>query len=131
MLYPVKIFLAHIENFQANIITVIFTTFDYMAARLNFAHFNSADPEISGESEVSCATIKTLLRAERPRVDLSTNGGPEKADRKRKIGAISVDRDFREMVTFGFKASLLHILMFSPKVVSFSIGTTQGIFRRP
>lgn len=98
-LYPVKIYLAHIQNFQANIITVILT-FDYMATGLNFAHFISADPEISCESEVSCATIKKLLRAERPRVDLSTNGEPEKADRKRKIDAISVDMDFREMVTF-------------------------------
>ncbi|XP_068683991.1 polyhomeotic-proximal chromatin protein-like isoform X2 [Montipora foliosa] len=55
-------------------------------------------PKVSGKSELPSASIQNVVRVDRTK-DASKNGEPERAcaDRKRKIEAISVDNDLREM----------------------------------
>ena len=65
----------------------------------SFVHFLPTAPKVSGKSELPSASIQNVVRVDRTK-DASKNGEPERAcaDRKRKIEAISVDNDLREMV---------------------------------
>lgn len=66
-----------------------------MAARYKLMRSVSAFPaEGTRGTQIRSVTIQNLLRMDRQR-DVPTNGETEKADRKRKLEAITVDDDIR------------------------------------
>ena len=82
-----------------NMLAFIVLIMNMTAARYCFVDSVSAAPEGSRRGELAAISLKNLLQLERSR-DVSTNGEQGKVDsRKRKLDAMNVDSDFREMVT--------------------------------